>query len=207
MCWCRSISAICPAFSLVGRLEETPPHFLPYPRALLLPEESQKFPTISILEVSIHLLVNCSLWLPFCATQGLGFCICRISAETLSISHLSSQMLFGLLTSRSYCLVTQCLEQSMSSTSQAAVAPSLREKALCIPCHPRHEQLAMASQEELWHHWDARVTSAGAGEHALCHITITFTPTVAILHTKAVFGGLFLWKYLHCLQSPHLSNP
>lgn len=43
--------------------------------------------------------------------------------------------------SHSYCLVTQCLEESMFSTSQAAVAPSFREKALCTPCNPRHEQL------------------------------------------------------------------
>jgi len=37
--------------------------------------------------------------------------------------------------------VTQCLEQSRHPTGQAAVAPSFREKALCMPCNPRPEQL------------------------------------------------------------------
>lgn len=140
MCWCRSFSAICPAFFLDSGLEEIPPNFISYPRTVLLPEKSQKFPLFSILEVSISLLFNCRLWLFFCDTQGLGFCLYRVSAKMLSLicppKCYSVCWLF-----HSYYLLTQCLEQSMAPASQAAIIPRLREKAPCTPCNPRPEQL------------------------------------------------------------------
>lgn len=127
------------SFSLVSRLEETLPHFLPHPR-VLLPEKSQKFPAFSILEVSIHILSNCSLWLS-CATQVLGFCFSRFSAKTLFVSHLSSEMLFGLLTLPIApiwwlnALSRACLPQVRLLLFPAS------EKAPCTPCNPRREHL------------------------------------------------------------------
>lgn len=165
MCWCRSFSAVCPAFSLDSRLEETPPNFISYPRTLLLPEKSQKFPLFSILEVSICLLFNCRLWLSFCATWGLGFCLYRVSAKMLSpicpLKCYSVCCLFPWLLSADsmpWAEHDPCKPGCYYSQAQGeGTMHSLQPKTWT----------AVASQEHCWHHWDARVTSAPAGERTL----------------------------------------
>lgn len=150
MCWRRSIPVICPAFSLVSSLEQTPPHFLPYPRALLLPEKSQKFLAFSILEVSIHLLLNSAFDCLSVPHQVWGFVFVGSHKNPVYFPFILPDAVQLADSSDSSYLVTQCLEQE-----------HVRHKSGCCCSHPQGEgtmyiqqpktSTAVISQEQCWH--------------------------------------------------------
>lgn len=139
MCLYRNISAIWLAFPWSAGLKRH--HTISF----FIPEHfhCQKSQS-SLLHFRIfHSHLVQGLWLS-CDSNGLGFCLCRVSVRPYLLFILPDAIWFAN-SSHSFSLVTQGFEQSMSPTSQAAVASSLREKAPAPSHNPRPEQLVLGN--------------------------------------------------------------